>query len=92
MLCDIFGQFFEMSGDPGLYYRPIYLTGGGITEIRGVREYLSMRLGRTVEILAPQVPSFNKAAQSSVLSLLDMALHRQREKSFLYKLFHGIGG
>ena len=92
MLCDIFGQFFEMSGDPGLYYRPIYLTGGGITENRGVREYLSMRLGRTVEILAPQVPSFNKAAQSSVLSLLDMALHRQREKSFLYKLFHGIGG
>lgn len=92
MLCDIFGQFFEMSGDPGLYYRPIYLTGGGITEIRGVREYLSMRLGRTVEILSPQVPSFNKAAQSSVLSLLDMALYRQREKSFLYKLFHGIGG
>ena len=92
VLCDLFGQFFELSGDPGLYYRPIYLTGGGITEIRGVREYLSMRLGRVVDILAPQVPSYEKAAQSSVLSLLDMALHRRREKSFLYKLFHGIGG
>ena len=92
LLCDIFGQCFEMSGDPGLYYRPIYLTGGGITEIRGVREYLSMRLGRPVEILAPQVPSYDRAAQSSVLSLLNMALERQREKSFLYKLFHGIGG
>ncbi len=92
ILCGVIVQCFEMSGDPGLNYRPLLLTGGGITEIRGVREYLSMRLGREVDILAPDQPYYGKAAQSSYLSLLDMALERKRKKSFIYKLFHGNGG
>ena len=68
------------------------MTGGGIADIRGVREYLSQRLGRNVEIIAPALPYYNQAAQSSLFGLLDMALERKRKTSFFYKLFHGIGG
>lgn len=92
ILCDVVEACFEMSGDPGLNYRPILLTGGGITNIRGVREYLTQRLGRNVEIIAPGLPYYNQAAQSSLFGLLDMALEQKRKTSFFYKLFHGIGG
>ena len=48
--------------------------------------------GELVEIIAPKLPYYNKAAQSSLLSLLNMALETKRSKGFFYKLFNGIGG
>ena len=60
--------------------------------IRGAREHLTNRLNKVVEIIAPNLPYYNKASQSSLLSLLDMALATKRENSFFYKLFNGFGG
>ena len=92
LLCEVINQCLELFGDSSIDYKPILLTGEGITGIRGAREHLSGRLNKVVEIIAPKLPYYNKAAQSSHLSLLNMALETKREKSFLYKFFNGIGG
>lgn len=52
----------------------IYLTGGGISYIRGAKEYLSGRLGAIVKCISPDLPLFDKPINSSVFSLMDVAL------------------
>lgn len=92
MLCEVVSKCLELCGDRNIDYKPVLLTGGGITGIRGMREHLSGRLDKVVEIVAPALPYYNKPAQSSLLSLLHMALLDKREKSFFHKFFNGIGG
>ena len=55
-------------------YVPLMITGGGISYLRGAKEFVSNRLGMSVEIIAPSVPLLNKPELSSMLSLLDCAL------------------
>ena len=55
----------------------IYLTGGGISYIRGAKEYLSGRLGAIVKCVAPDIPLYDKPINSSVFSLMDAALSRE---------------
>ncbi len=55
-------------------YIPVYLTGGGLSYIKGARDYLSKRLGRKVEIIAPPVPALNRPHFSTALGVLDLAL------------------
>ena len=52
----------------------IYLTGGGLAYLRGIKSHLSARLGAPVEILAPKVPMHNKPDESSVFAMLNFAL------------------
>lgn len=92
LICEVINKCLELCGDRNIEYKPILLTGGGITGIRGAREHLTNRLNKVVEIIAPNLPYYNKASQSSLLSLLDMALATKRENSFFYKLFNGFGG
>lgn len=55
-------------------YIPVYLTGGGLSYIKGARDYLSKRLGRKVEIIAPPMPQLNRPHFSTALGVLDIAL------------------
>lgn len=55
-------------------YIPVYLTGGGLCYIRGARDYLSKKLGRKVEIIAPPIPQLNRPHFSTSLGVLDIAL------------------
>ena len=92
LICEVINKCLELCDDRNIEYKPILLTGGGITGIRGAREHLSNRLNKVVETISPGLPYYNKASQSSLLSLLDMALTVKRENSFFYKLFNGFGG
>lgn len=92
LICEVINKCLELCDDKSIDYKPILLTGGGITGIRGAREHLTNRLNKVVEIIAPNLPYYDKASQSSALSLLDMALTTKRENSFFYKLFNGFGG
>ncbi len=92
LICEVINKCLELCDDRSLDYKPILLTGDGITGIRGAREHLSLRLNRVVEIIAPHLPYYDKAARSSLLSLLNMALDAKRENSFFYKFFNAIGG
>lgn len=55
-------------------YLPLLLTGGGITSLRGAKERLSSRLNMNVEVVYPDVPLYDKPSNSSMLSVLNLAL------------------
>lgn len=92
LICEVINKCLELCDNRNIDYKPILLTGGGVTNIRGAREHISNRLNKVVEIVAPNLPYYNKASQSSVLSLLDMALTEKREKSLFSNIFYGFGG
>ena len=55
-------------------YVPVYITGGGISYIRGAKEHVSRRIGMNVEVIGPSVPLYNKPTNASCLAVLDLAL------------------
>ena len=61
----------------------IYLTGGGISYMRGAKEHLAGRFGQAVDVLVPAVPQYNKPVYASAISLLDFALAERKTNSFL---------
>lgn len=61
----------------------IYLTGGGISYMRGAKEHLAGRFGQAVDVLVPAVPQYNKPVYASAISLLDFALAERRTNAFL---------
>ena len=55
-------------------YLPVYLTGGGISKIKGGRDYLAKCLGRNVSYGVPRLPGKEKPELASVYSLVNWAL------------------
>ena len=76
-LCEKLSASLEQSGFIVPEYVPLMLTGGGITYIRGAKEHLSNRLGSILEVVAPKVPLMDKPTESTLLSLLDLALEQK---------------
>ncbi|MDD4839085.1 MAG: pilus assembly protein PilM [Clostridia bacterium] len=64
-------------------YSPIYLTGDGISCVRGAVRYIEEALGKSIEVLSPRLPAYNKTHYSSVVSLLSVA-------SKLNQKMHGL--
>lgn len=65
-------------------YIPIYLTGGGISYIKGACETLRSFLRKEVRIIGPDVPQMSEPTHSAILGLLDLAL---RQNHTHYSLF-----
>lgn len=65
-------------------YLPIYLTGGGVNFIKGSRDFLSRKLGRRVEFIAPNLPHNSRPDFSSEIGLLDVAIENQNNCNLLY--------
>lgn len=63
-------------------YMPIYLTGGGISQIKGAKEILSEKLGQNIGLIYPQVIEFNKPYYSSLISLLNYSLTQNKKTRF----------
>ncbi|MBR2468147.1 MAG: rod shape-determining protein [Clostridia bacterium] len=57
----------------------IYLTGGGLSFIKGIGLYLEEILNRKVVIVAPQPLQYNKPDLSSSLSLIDAAINIEQK-------------
>lgn len=55
-------------------YLPIYITGGGVSYIKGVKDFLARKLGRKVQIISPGLAHSERPDLSSEISLLDMAI------------------
>ena len=71
-------------------YIPYHLTGGGLSYLKGARDYLSKRLGKPVEIISPSFPPFSRPNMSTVVGLMDMVLNQQpaaKKKGFFGRLF-----
>lgn len=91
-LCEAVGAFFEECAGRELDYKPLYVSGEGVTEIRGALEHISKRLNRVAEQVAPTLPYYNKPSMSSRIALMDMATGDQKKNKFLSRLFGGFGG
>ena len=70
-------------------YIPYHLTGGGLSYLKGARDYLSKRLNKPVEIVSPSFPPFSRPHMSSSIGLMDMLLDQQpqEKKGFFARLF-----
>ena len=62
--------FEELPND----YETLYLTGGGLGYLKGIKFYLSRAFGRKVELLCPEPLKLRKPDLSSAISLLDASL------------------
>ena len=61
----------------------MHITGGGLNFIKGAKDYLSRRLGRRVELVAPNLPHISRPDYSSEIGLLDLALELQGTNNHL---------
>lgn len=74
LLCETIETCRQNYSGKNLDGKPVLFTGEGVKTIRGAVEHISGRLVRSVEIVAPKVPYYDKPQFSSLFSLLDMAL------------------
>ena len=69
----------------------VYLTGGGISLMRGARDYLAEKIDTPVKASAPKTAKMNSPVYSSALGLLDLTFdsierHDSEDNSFGKKL------
>lgn len=62
-------------------YAPLYLTGGGIAFLHGVKDELAAVLKRPVEIVVPPMPQVGYPDKSSGWGLMDMILNNVAPES-----------
>ncbi|MBE5734902.1 MAG: hypothetical protein E7361_00390 [Clostridiales bacterium] len=55
--------------------KPIYITGSGIIDMKGARNYLSNKLNRRCIVLSPSQIEYNKARYAHMIALVQFALH-----------------
>ena len=74
MICGLIKKILASFGIENAQFVPVYLTGGGISYIKGTRDYLAKNLGRNVQLLRPSSPGYSKPHLSSVISVLNSTL------------------
>lgn len=55
-------------------YLPSYLTGVGITKLKGAKDYLSKCIGRNIAVGVPDIPGQDKPDNSAIFGILNFAL------------------
>ncbi len=68
-------------------YIDIKLTGGGISYIRGAKEYLGKVLKKNIHLSHVKVPQFDEPHLSSTYALLDLALNQKQTRTVFGKVF-----
>ena len=71
---------------------PLFVTGEGVTGHSGLVEHLTGRINHTAQIVAPELPYYDKPVYSSRMALLNMALGDEQERGFFKKFFNLLGG
>ncbi len=89
---EFFGKYYREKATTVFAVNPISLTGEGVCGIAGATEHIAKRLGRLTELVAPDLPYYDKPAFSSRISLLDMALTDCKKRGWLQKFFNSFGG
>lgn len=96
VLCEnvenFFAKHYREKNTAVFAVNPISITGEGIVGVAGGAEHISRRLNRMTEIVAPDLPYYDKPTFSSRIALLSMALGDRRKRTWLQKLFNKNGG
>jgi cell division protein FtsA len=72
-------------------YLTLFLTGGGISYIRGAKEIIASATGRSCEIIVPDVPQYNYPHYSSFLGLLDIvSKYEQVSRASIRTIFKNL--
>ncbi|MDD6995989.1 MAG: cell division protein FtsA [Candidatus Borkfalkiaceae bacterium] len=95
-LCEKTDDFFQryygakkIAGDSG---NPLYLTGEGLQEVKGLAEHVERRLCRVTQTVFPEIPYYDKPTYSSRISALQSALEDTESKAGIRKFFNIFGG
>ena len=92
-LCERVDKFFAVrylgKVDTIFTVNPISITGEGISRIKGGAEHISKRLNHLTEIVAPDLPYYNKPTFSSRIALLNDATNDVKKRSWKTRLFGG---
>lgn len=83
-ICDTINKCIELFDYSIPKHMPIYLTGGGVSNIKGAKDYMQEVLKRKVEILSPWPPEYNMPELSGVIGLMDTALLMEQNRKFKY--------
>lgn len=89
---DFFSRYYGNKKIAGDSTNPLYLTGEGVGEIRGLSEHVSRRLSRITQVVRPEIPYFDKPVYSSRISALHAALDRAEKQSGIRQFFNIFGG
>ncbi len=73
-IAEVISKCVQLNTKEFLTYLPVYLTGAGISKIKGGRDYLGKCLGRNVSYGLPPLPGKDKPELASILSLTNSAL------------------
>lgn len=82
-----FIQTFISELDTPLEKIPVFITGGGITFIRGAVPYLEKQLKHTIRVLIADIPQYDRPCYSSFVAVVDVANEINSNKKKLKKLF-----
>lgn len=78
-LSEVIAKCVQLNTREFLQYLPTYLTGAGISKIKGGRDYLAKGLGRNVSYGKPPLPGKDKPELASIYSLLNSALYASEQ-------------
>lgn len=73
-LGEVIGKCLQLNNQQFTSYIPVYLTGGGISKLKGGRDYLAKCLGRNVSYGKPNLPGKDKPELASIYSLVSASL------------------
>ncbi len=86
-ICEAVTGFVDECSGRELDFKPIYISGEGLADIRGALEHLTKRLSRVCEMLSPNLPYYNKPTMSSRIALVDMACEDNRKRRLFNRSF-----
>jgi cell division protein FtsA len=78
-LAELIKQALKEMGIPLSQKLPVYLTGGGISLMRGSCEFLEKEVGLPIKVRMPWMPRLSSPNYSSAFSVMDFVLHAQEE-------------
>jgi hypothetical protein len=92
-LCENVDKFFAVrcrgKVDTIFTVNPISITGEGIGRIKGASEHIAKRLNHLTEIVAPDLPYYDKPTFSSRIALLNAATDEVKKRGWMRRLFGG---
>jgi cell division protein FtsA len=74
-LAEVISKCLQLHNQQFASYLPVYLTGGGISKLKGGRDFLAKCLGRNIAYGVPPLPGKEKAELASLYSLVSVALN-----------------
>ncbi len=89
---NFFAKYYKDKNMTALAVNPISVTGEGVACIVGASEHIAGRLNRLTEIIAPELPYYDKPTFSSRMALLSVGLADKKKRGWISKIFKSFGG